>query len=146
MSAVTLVRTLCNGHLNLPVDNKPPSMNLKGKGLYANIPWWKDTRNIQAVQHYARLKGLLYRSENNSAVNPPLTLQPYNYPQELYEEIRALQPAVNSLVDAVSRDMEFLEEVLARYSTALHDALSLYVYSIVVSTNVMIFTDSISQT
>lgn len=84
-------------------------------------PWWKDKSNLQAARHYAHLKGLLYRSRiatDNSAVNSPLTLQPCDFPQELYEKIWALQPAVNSLVDAVSRDLGFLEEALAWYACA----------------------------
>ena len=119
MSAVTSAADICNGHENPPMENNPSSKKFKSEALQVprGIPWWKDIRNLQDARCYARLKGLLYLSENNSAVNPPLTLQPHNYPQELYEELWALQPAVNSLVDAVSRDLEFLEETLARYST-----------------------------
>ena len=98
------------------LGNKPISQKLK-EDVPRDVPWWKDRKNIQAAQFYARLKGLILRTAENAAVNYPLTLQPHNYPQELYEEMCALQPAVNSLVDAVSRDLEFLEEVLARYST-----------------------------
>ena len=101
------------------LGNEPISQKLK-EDVPRDVPWWKDRKNIQAAQFYARLKGLILRSDTtaeNVAVNYPLTLQPHNFPQELYEEMCALQPAVNSLVDAVSRDLEFLEEVLARYST-----------------------------
>lgn len=95
------------------LENGPPSKKSKGE-TPRDIPWWKDVRNIQAAQCYARLKGILYSSDNNVAVNPPLSLYPCNFPQELYKKIWTLQPAMNSLVDAVSRDLEFLEEALAR--------------------------------
>lgn len=81
-------------------------------------PWWNDISSLQAARHYSHLNGLLYLHKDiaeNSAVNGPLTLQACKFPQELYEKIWALQPAVNSLVDAVSRDLGFLEEALGKY-------------------------------
>lgn len=114
MSAITFT-------VNVP-EKGPKMQELKDKTLRVprDIPWWKDARNVQAAQYYARLKGLMLRSdstEGNVAMNYPLTLQPHNFPQELYEEVWALQPAVNSLLDAVSRNLEFLEEALARYGS-----------------------------
>jgi hypothetical protein len=92
-------------------------------------PWWKDRRNLQAARHYAHVKGLLYRSDvvaDNTAVNGPLTLQACDFPQELYDEIWELQPALNSLIDAASQDIGFLEEALQGYvdsSSAWHGQL-----------------------
>ena len=78
-------------------------------------PWWKDKRNLEAVRHYAHMSGLLIRFDEMSVVNTPLTLQACPYPKKLYEEVWALQPSINSLIDAVSRDVGFLEEALAKY-------------------------------
>ena len=91
--------------------------------------WWNDPAAIQAVRHYAHTAGLLYclpppppptssssRSANTAAVNIAVTLQPSKFPKELYELAWAIQPDINSLVDAVSRDLDFLKEALDRWS------------------------------
>ena len=79
--------------------------------------WWQDPGNIRAIREYAHLAGLLVRSstdneENHSAMNIAVTLQPSKFPQELYDLAWSIQTDLNELIDAVSRDHEFLEESL----------------------------------
>lgn len=82
--------------------------------------WWKDPTTIQAVRQYAQLAGLLYcplpnSIANTSTVNVTITLHPSKFPKELYDFVWEIQPHMNSLVDAVSRDHDFLKEALDRY-------------------------------
>ncbi len=80
--------------------------------------WWEDPANIQAIRHHAHLSGLLYGSKDlplSCAVNMSVTLQPWDFPQELFHRVWSLQPDLNALMDAVSRDTEFLSEALGRF-------------------------------
>ena len=45
-------------------------------------------------------------------MNIAITLQPSKFPQELYDLAWSIQTDLNELIDAVSRDHEFLEESL----------------------------------
>ena len=77
--------------------------------------WWQDPETVKSIRYYAHVSGLLYHSRNlseNSFVNLPLTLQPWRFPKEVYELVWEIQPHLNSLIDAVSRDTEFLRESL----------------------------------
>lgn len=77
--------------------------------------WWEDPANVQAIRHHAHLSGLLYGSKDlplSCAVNMSVTLQPWDFPQELFHRVWSLQPDLNALMDAVSRDTEFLSEAL----------------------------------
>ena len=82
----------------------------------AGEEWWRDEDNVLAIQHYAHLAGLLYHLPGRPGVlgNIPLTLQPANFPKELFQLVWELQPQLNSLVDAVSRDTQFLSDSLSR--------------------------------
>lgn len=76
-----------------------------------------DQPNVHAARQLAHVCGVLSRAEpvsDNKAVNVPLTLRPYNFPRELFQLVWDIQPHLNSLVDALSRDTEFLEEALGR--------------------------------
>ena len=80
--------------------------------------WWRDPSHVQAVRHYAQMSGLLYRSkplDGNAAVNISVTLQPAKFPKELFDLVWSIQPDLNEVLDAVSRDLQFLEEALRRY-------------------------------
>lgn len=80
-------------------------------------PWWRDEANLASVRHYAHMSGLLYRSrvlKDNSAVNITVTLQPWRYPEELFQLVWDVQPDLNAAIDAMSRDLKFLEEALER--------------------------------
>ena len=87
----------------------------------SDTEWWKDPATIQSIRHYAHMSGLLYcpppspdTSDATPAVNIAVTLQPSKFPKELFEVVRSLQPEINSLLDAVSRDVDFLKEALSR--------------------------------
>lgn len=75
--------------------------------------WWRVTANIRAVHDYAHMAGLLYRP-TDGLVNIAVTLQPTKFPQELFKLVSEIQPDLNSLVDAVSRDVQFLTESLKK--------------------------------
>jgi len=47
------------------------------------------------------------------ATHAPISLVPTPFPRAAFEHARALQPAFNRLVHAVSRDRSFLDEVVA---------------------------------
>lgn len=81
--------------------------------------WWKDPATIQAIRHHAHLSGLLYRPlhlpiSSQLAGNMSVTLQPSKFPEDQFHQVWDVQPSVNSLVDAVSRDVQFLKEALER--------------------------------
>ena len=69
-------------------------------------PWWKDT----CLRDYALASGLMI-APGGQATNISITLQPSVFPEELFEQALSLQTSFNSVVDAISRDMGFLQEV-----------------------------------
>lgn len=75
--------------------------------------------------HYALTRGIIYGIKPN-ALNPPtkidnvastvvhapFTLEPYKYPKKAFEESVQISPIFNLLVDKISRDSVWLQEVL----------------------------------
>lgn len=80
--------------------------------------WWRDQANVHAIHHYAHMAGLLFKPPGkdgkDAITNIPVTLQPAKFPEELYQLVWQLQPDFNYLLDAVSRDTQFLEESLQK--------------------------------
>ena len=68
--------------------------------------WWRD----KSVRDYALASGLMV-APGGQATNVSVTLQPSVFPEELFHQALSVQTSFNSVVDAVSRDVGFLQEV-----------------------------------
>ena len=82
--------------------------------------WWKSSVNISAIKDYAILQGLLVKAtrdpSDETVTNVSVTLTPSLFPRELFDLACSIAADLNSLVDHVSRDEQFLENALQRYS------------------------------
>jgi len=82
------------------------------------VEWWKSAANFAAIRDYALQCGLLLRvseDPNDDRCTPvSMTVLPSKFPEELFHLACAVQQDVNNLLDAVSRDHDFLETVLGR--------------------------------
>lgn len=80
--------------------------------------WWDSRANIEAIRDYAIQQGLIIKATNDPSdgrvVNVSVTLTPSIFPKELFDSACSIAADVNSLVDAVSRDHQFLENTLQR--------------------------------
>ena len=79
--------------------------------------WWESEAAIESIRDFAVQSGLLIKAsgkEEGRAVNVPVTLLPSKFPQELFELAYDIAPGINSLVDAISKDNEFLESTLKK--------------------------------
>ena len=80
--------------------------------------WWQQEQNIVAVRDYAIQNGLLLRAtkdpKDDRCVHVALTLVPSRFPEELFHLAHEIQEDINTVIDAVSRDHEFLTSVLGR--------------------------------
>ena len=78
--------------------------------------WFQE--NLEAIRDHAFICGLLLRSSSNpndfTVKNIAVNITPLPFPAELYQLGVEIQPALNLLIDAVSRDHVFLEESLKR--------------------------------
>ena len=80
--------------------------------------WWASRDNIEAIKDYAIQHGLIIKATNDpsdvTVTNVSLTLTPSLFPEELFELACLIAVDINSLVDAISRDTQFLESTLHR--------------------------------
>ena len=87
--------------------------------MFSTQRWWESQANIESIRDYAIQQGLLIRASDDPkdgrAVNIAVTLFPSKFPQELFELAYSIAPDINDMIDAVSRDHQFLESVLKRY-------------------------------
>ena len=90
---------------------------------HAYLHWWTDPSIIESIQEFAHLAGVLIRSASSnhdkSAIIVPVTLRPSKFPCEQFELVMSIQPDLNHLLDAVSRDEEFLKESLQRFGVCV---------------------------
>jgi hypothetical protein len=81
--------------------------------------WWKSSANISAIKDYAIQQGLLVKAtrdpSDETVTNVSVTLTPSLFPRELFDLACSIAADLNSLVDRVSRDEQFLEDSLQRY-------------------------------
>ena len=70
--------------------------------------WWRDPRLLATAKDYAVLNGLLYGSQDGGCTNVSISLQPAAFPHQLFHKVMSNQEAVNTIVDALSKDNEFL--------------------------------------
>ena len=71
--------------------------------------WWRDSESVSTAKDYAILDGLLFgRDAGKGCTNVSVSLQPAKFPQELFKKVVLNQEAVNTVVDALSTDHEFL--------------------------------------
>jgi len=67
---------------------------------------------VQQAIAWCGLNSLMYTDGKLSWSHAPVTLSPYAYPREGFEYAQRIQPLLNTLVDNISRDREFLVSVL----------------------------------
>ena len=99
------------------------ALNLAETSTSAHTDWWTEPSAVDSIREFAHLAGLLVQSSASSsatsAVNIPVTLTPTRFPQDQFELVMSIQPDLNSLLDSVSGDLEFVEESLQRFVGAI---------------------------
>ena len=80
--------------------------------------WWKTESGLTTVRDYAMGNGLLVRASDDptddSCVPVAVSVLPSKFPEELFQLACAIQQDWNTLVEAISKDHDFLQSVLAR--------------------------------
>lgn len=86
--------------------------------------WWQDKANIAAIRDYALQSGLLLKRtgdpKDDSCVQISVTLSASKFPAELFHLAYDIQSDINSVVDEISCDHEFITNVLGRLVTGRH--------------------------
>ena len=67
---------------------------------------------VQEAVAWCGLNSLMYTDGKLSWSHAPVTLSPYAYPREGFEYAQRIQPLINTLIDNIARDREFLVSVL----------------------------------
>ena len=84
----------------------------------ASLEWWEDERAFEAIRDFVVLHGILKKSSHDpgdlNVTNLSVTLTPFHFPEELFHHACSIQTSINSLIDAVSLDIQFLSTVLKR--------------------------------
>ena len=80
--------------------------------------WWRERANIRAIKDLAAAHGLMIRSSREPGEERcgivSVSIVPSKFPRELYELACVVQKDFNSLIDAVSKDHDFLTTALDR--------------------------------
>ena len=80
--------------------------------------WWCDEANVRAVKDLATSRGLMVRSSRDKGEERcqmvSVSIVPSMFPKELYELACTVQKDFNTLIEAVSRDHEFLTTALKK--------------------------------
>ena len=77
-------------------------------------------RLLSQVKTWCGLHGLMYTDGDLQWTHAPLGLLPAQYSEEAFEKVCRVQPALNKLVDRISRDRDFLTQHLEKVSKADH--------------------------
>ena len=79
--------------------------------------WWDDAASLVAVQQMVHLNSVLMRPSTKTIQpsNVSVTLEPSLFPLEQYQYVSGLQTVLNELVDAVSRDHDFIVQTFERF-------------------------------
>ncbi len=75
-------------------------------------------RLLSQVKTWCGLNGLMYTDGDLKWTHAPIGLLPAQYPKETFEKVSRIQPALNELVDRISRDRDFLQLHLEKVSQA----------------------------
>ena len=70
--------------------------------------WWNDQTSVATARDHAILSGLLFGYRNGGFDNVSISLQPAKFPRELFHKAMSIQEAVNTIIDKLSVDNEFL--------------------------------------
>ena len=71
---------------------------------------------LQEIIMYLYTNGLILKSKNGGVSHIPIMLSPSPIPKNLYEKIKFYQIAFNKIINKLSNDQKFLEEVLTPIS------------------------------
>ncbi len=86
--------------------------------VQVKMEWWEDKKAVKAIRDFAILRGLIKWSSSNPCdslvVNLSVSLTPFKFSRDLFHQARSIQRDINLLVDAISRDYQFLLETLER--------------------------------
>ena len=68
---------------------------------------------LQEIIIYLYTNGLIMKSKNGGINHIPIMITPSPIPKNLYEKINFYQIAFNKIIDKLSHDQTFLEEILS---------------------------------
>ncbi len=78
--------------------------------------WWKNVESLVAVQQLVHVNSVFVRPSPVTIQpnNAPVSLQPSLFPINQYQYVWGLQNVLNELIDAVSRDHDFIVKTFER--------------------------------
>lgn len=76
--------------------------------------WWRDSSAFRGARDYAVFTGLHFMAEDGYCTNISMTLQPSMFPKDLFEYAVKVQPGFNTVIDAASKDHDFLLQCFDR--------------------------------
>lgn len=73
---------------------------------------------IEEMVYYLYSRGVVLKNkEHTGVINAPVSIFPSPIPKSFYNKIEFYQVAFNKLIDKMSRDVEFLKNILNPYLT-----------------------------
>ena len=78
--------------------------------------WWTNAESLVAVQQLVHMNSVLIRPSPDASQpnNLSVTLEPSLFPINQYQYVFGLQNILNELIDAVSRDHDFIVKTFER--------------------------------
>ena len=70
--------------------------------------WWRDPASLATARDFALLSGIFKIADGDESLILPISLRPAKFPEDLFHKAVKLQTAINTIVDAISSDHEFL--------------------------------------
>lgn len=85
--------------------------------VFVGGSWWEDEDSLLAARHYALSNGLIVSADDergHRSGTVALTLGPSPFPSSLFQLASRIQPAINSIIDGISRDPEMLDAIFSK--------------------------------
>lgn len=84
--------------------------------VFVGGSWWEDEDSLLAARHYALSNGLIVSTDERGhrSGTVALTLGPSPFPSSLFQLASRIQPAINSIIDGISRDPEMLDAIFSK--------------------------------
>ena len=76
--------------------------------------WWKTTEGAEDVRDYIISVGILLYTADIVPTNVSCVLTPSPFPRPLFHHAMNIQPALNQLIDSLSKDSDFVADAFRK--------------------------------
>lgn len=76
--------------------------------------WWQTTEAAEDVRDYVLSVGLMLYTPDVLPTNISCVLTPSPFPRPLFQHAMNIQPALNQLIESLSKDSDFITEAFRK--------------------------------